>query len=95
MNTCIKISHLIHLDGIGRGRSNGIVLAGTLRFNLLHGPFKMSFQIVAFGHQIEVASRLPNAFYIFTNNHEFAWSREEWFEWPSGKWRRWVIEKRT
>ncbi|WP_220327194.1 hypothetical protein [Rhizobium wenxiniae] len=28
-------------------------------------------------------------------NHEFAWSREERFEWPSGKWGRWVIEKRA
>lgn len=54
----------------------------------------MSFQFAAFGHHIEVVNRLPHAFYIFTDRHEFAWSREEWFQSPSGKWRHWVIEKR-
>nr|WP_320198950.1 hypothetical protein [Agrobacterium sp. rho-13.3]MDX8308486.1 hypothetical protein [Agrobacterium sp. rho-13.3] len=55
----------------------------------------MPIQLAAFGHSIEIDNRLPQAFYIFTNKHEFVWSREEWFEWPSGKWRRWVIEKKT
>lgn len=54
----------------------------------------MSFQFAAFGSHIEVVNRLPHAFYIFTSRHEFAWSREEWFQLPSGKWRHWVIEKR-
>lgn len=54
----------------------------------------MSFQLAAFGHHIEVVNRLPHAFYVFTNRHEFAWSREEWFQSPSGNWRHWVIEKR-
>lgn len=43
---------------------------------------------------IEIDCRLPGAIYIFTPNHEFAWSREDWYQWPSGTWRHWVIERR-
>lgn len=55
----------------------------------------MPFKLAAFGHHIEIDSRLPHALYVFTSRHEFAWSRTEWFEHPSGTWRHWVIEKRT
>lgn len=54
----------------------------------------MPFKLAAFGRHIEIDSRLPHALYVFTNRHEFAWSRTEWFEHPDGKWRRWVMEKR-
>ncbi|WP_313199988.1 hypothetical protein [Rhizobium sp.] len=54
----------------------------------------MPFKLAAFGHHIEIDSRLPHALYVFTSRHEFAWSRTEWFEQPCGKWRHWVIEKR-
>lgn len=53
----------------------------------------MSFQIAAFGHRIETVNRLPHAFYIFTNRYEFVWSREEWFQSASGKWRHWLLER--
>ena len=54
----------------------------------------MPIKLAAFGHHIEIDSRLPHAFYVFTSRHEFAWSKTEWFEHPCGKWRHWVIEKR-
>ncbi len=54
----------------------------------------MPIKIAAFGHYIEIDSRLPHALYVFTSRHEFAWSRTEWFEHTDDKWRHWVIEKR-
>ena len=55
----------------------------------------MQLQLSFFGLSIEFVCRLPGAFYVFTRNHEFAWGREDWYEWPSGKWRHWVIERRA
>ncbi len=53
----------------------------------------MPIKLAALGHRLEIDSRLPHAFYVFTSRHEFAWSRTEWFEHADGKWRHWVIER--
>jgi hypothetical protein len=55
----------------------------------------MKIKLPLIGLSIEIVCRLPGAFYVFTPNHEFAWGREDWYEWPSGKWRHWVIERRA
>lgn len=54
----------------------------------------MKIKLPLIGFSIEIVCRLPDAFYIFTPNHEFAWSRVDWYQWPSGKWRHWVVERR-
>jgi len=59
-----------------------------------HTEPQMHIQFAAFGHSIEIDSRLPHALYIFTRSHEFAWSRDEWFHWPDDKPRHWVIERK-
>jgi hypothetical protein len=89
----LKNNDFRHLDETRELESKRNVLAGTLRFNLLHGPFNMPIQFAAFGRRIEIDSRLPHALYVFTNRHEFAWSRTEWFQHRSGKWRHWIVEK--
>jgi hypothetical protein len=54
----------------------------------------MSIRLAMFGHRIEIENRLPHAIFISTTSHEIAWHREDWFKWPSGKWRHWIVEKR-
>lgn len=65
-----------------------------MNLNSTQGHIHMQLSFSMVGLSVEIVGRLPHAFYVLTNNHEFAWSREEWFSWPSGKWRHWVIVKK-